>query len=206
MTVTDLREQRANTESTLDGFIARVDEFLGGLGATVTLRAARQMANETGIHRFQDMLQDSVAVIEQARAAKRTAQAEVEAAKDAYDFAYGEATWMLGQHFEVRANKTWLARAADGRAIPEGEQRSLTADEKKDWVARYAERLPEVALAAKSLAAATERLARANDSVDIAEKNYSAAKALLDSARADLETVRIALTMPARPTTNGAAR
>lgn len=207
MTVTELRQQRANTESALTGLAERIDLAVENSVATIALETARAMANESGLHRFQEMSLDALDQIEAARRRKREAVIELDDAKSAYASALAEATWTLGDYFETRSNKSWLARNPDGTAIPEPEQRSLTADEKKAWIAGNAERVPAVAAAKRQLDVVTERVAQANDDIATAESGLKAALHLLDAAREELVLLGTALRAPTRTrTTNGDQR
>lgn len=206
MTVTELRQRRAETEQALSTLAERIELAVENSIATIALETARAMANEAGLHRFQDMLLDALDQLDAARSRKRKAVAALDQAKSDYDSAVAEAEWALNGNFETRSNKSWLARNLDGTAIPEDEQRSMTADERRDWITRAAARVPAVAKAKRELDAVTEHIAQANDEIAMAERGAKAAEHLLDAAREELVLLATALRAPARAgtTQNGA--
>lgn len=205
MTVTEIITLRQQAEKALSDLAEQIDIAIGSTIAVVTLDAARAVAKEAGLRRFQDMLLDALDQADAARRRKRDAVNELDDAKSAYTTALAEAVWTLGDYFETRSNKSWLARNLDGTAIPEPEQRSLTADEKKAWITGNAERVPAVAAAKRRLDVVTERVAQANDDIATAERGAKAAEHLLDAAREELVLLATALRAPARAnTTNGA--
>lgn len=207
MTVTDLSRVREELEAELSDLARRIDEAVGASMAAVTLDAARAAVKEAGLRRFEDMFLGALEAADEARRRKRTAVAERAEAKDQHDGAVSEAEWGLGDHFETRSNKQWLARNLDGTAIVEDEQRSMTADEKRDWIARAAARTPAVAKAKHDLDVADEAVAQANDDIAKWERDAKAAEHLLDAAREHLVVLATALRAPARAntSTNGAA-
>ena len=174
--------------------------------AVDVLDAARALVKEAGVHRHGAMILDALDQLDAARKRKREAVADLEVARGDHATALAEATWTLGDYFEVRANKTWLTRNRDGTVIVEEQQRSLTADERKDWISRNAERVPAVVHARKALDAVTERVARAGDDMAQNERAARAGEFLIDAARVELETLAIALRAPQRDLTNGELR
>lgn len=197
MTVTDIRERRAETESAVTGLVAKIEAAIENSLAIISLETARAMANESGLHRYQDMLLDSLDQLEVARRAKREAALELDDAKSEYDSAVTEATWSLEGHFTVRSNKQWLAKAIDGTAIAEDDQKSYDAAARKEWCEHHAARVPAVVQAKKQLDAVTERVAQANDDIAMAERGAKAAEHLLDAAREELVLLATALRVPA---------
>lgn len=201
MTVTDITAMREQAESALRDLAQQIDQVIGTSYAMVTLEAARAATKECGLRRFQEMLLDALDQLDVARKAKRSATVDLDTAKSDYQTALAEAQWVLGDSFEARSNKTWLARNPDGTAIVEDEQRSMTADEKKDWIGRNAERVPAVAAAKRRLDQVTELVAQANDDIAQCERTAKSTEHLLDSAVAELDVLRLALLHPAAHTT-----
>jgi hypothetical protein len=196
MTVTDLRQRRADTESALTGLAERLEEAVAGSVALISLEAARATANEAGVHRFQEMLLDALDQAEQARRRKRDAAIEMDGPKDAYATALTEAAWELESHFVGRSNKMWLARSIDGAPIAEDDQKSYDAKARKDWIEHHADKHPAVVAAKRALDAAAERVAQANDDIATAERAAKAAEHLLDSATKELDVLALALRHP----------
>lgn len=167
----------------------------------LTLQAARTMCNEAGLRRYQ---QEQESLLEQyatTQDLKRAAKHRLDVATEAHRDALGEATWTIGTvSFDTRSNKTWLVVGDDGKPIPEDQQRSVTADEKKDWLARNAAKHPAVIEAAAAVRKAEADLAEANDHLGLIDRSLTAVKHALDAARVDLQTLAMSLT--ARKDTN----
>jgi hypothetical protein len=130
-----------------------------------------KIAEKAGVTDSSDVLRAAVMHYEECLAAKREAEGAVRDAKADYDDALAVAVYDLAGQFVVEGNKTWLMDAAGL-----GKIRTMTADEKKDWIARHAATDQEVAALRSALRAATDNLDEAKDAVDVADRRISASK------------------------------
>lgn len=123
----------------------------------------------------------AVTGMEEAYAAKRTAEAELRLRADALTDEQGEADWQLGERFVVEGNKTWL--------ITGDEKRAMTADKQKEWLKREIDKIPSVFAALTAHRQALTAAEAARDACVIAEKKVSACKYDLIAAGQMLETL-----------------
>lgn len=179
--------------SAADEVRQRVAEIVARITAPAPLAQVRDALNEVGIQRARATLREAPDLVANAKVSLRQAQDAERAARDAYADALLEAEWELATHFVVRSNKQWLAVESDGTAVAEADQRSLTADEKKAWIAHHAAQAPAVKTAASALRAAEENTAAARDDVALAEARLSVAKHDLDAAAVQLRAFTLAL-------------
>lgn len=180
--------------SELTDLAQSIDDFMRTTLTSVTLSAAQAACKEVGVRRVRDDLIASLSRIADAQEAKRDADFEADAARQAVADARAEAEWLLGGSFVSEGNKTFLvATNADGEAT---ERRQMTADEKRAWIARAVESNSDVAVAAKVLASAEMAQTEARDGLALANTANSALRHVLDAAVAELATLRTALTIP----------
>lgn len=156
--------------------------------------------NEVGIQAARRRLQEAPDLIANARIALAEAKVAEAAAKEAYLEQVALSEWTLAGLFQVRSNKQWLAfNAAKGEGhhalvpIPEAEQRSFTADEKKAYIADRAAKLAEVRTVQVAYSGAERARARAADDLAVAEARFSAAKHDTDAAAAELSFLGLAV-------------
>lgn len=149
------------------------------------LDAVRSVANESGIRRARTLLRDAPDLLDAAKRQLRSMQMAQRGAKELYDDALLDAEWELDGRFVVEGNKTYLV---DGDT-----KKAMTADERREWKAQQAKRLPAVAQARTALDLAEEATARARDEVDLAEARLMAAKHDLSAAVAELQVLAIGL-------------
>lgn len=155
----------------------------------------RRALNDVGINAARRTLLEAPDLIADARSALREAQVSQEQAKAAYDTAVTEEEWALSGSFEARSNKQWLTMRADGTPIPEAEQKSYDAAERKAWTSHHAALQPEVRKAIARLSEADREVARCRDDLAVAEARMTAAKHNVDAAAAELRF--LALSIPA---------
>lgn len=177
---------------TLEELAERVDATVAEAKRIPSLDAARAALNESGLQRARAVLRDAPAILSHAQDVFRACQEAERRAKDALETATYDAEWNLQSCFEVRSNKTWLVRNADGTAVPD-DQRSLSATEKKEWLAQEAAKDPKVIEATAVLRKAEAETAAARDAVVLADKAFSAARADLDGAIAHVRTLSLCL-------------
>lgn len=180
--------------ATLEALVQRMDDALDEHPAQTTLAIARKMANDTGLVRYQLEQESLLEQFGAAQELKRSADHKLTIARESLADLVADAEWELASRFTSRSNKTWLAVDADGMLIPEDDQRSMTADEKKAWIARASSDLPEVRAAAKAVRAAEEHVRECADHIALIDRSLSAVKHALDAAREHLVTVRAAIT------------
>lgn len=193
MTVTDLRNRRAETEQALTGLAERIELAVENSIATIALETARAMANEAGLHRFQDELLDCEDQLRQAIDRRRVAAKEKKEAERAHLAAQREARYLLDGHFVSRSNKQWLAKTVDGRPIAEDDQRSFDAPGRKDWVRDHADLLPAVQAAQHVLDDADDALLEAEIDVDLITRATRHRTHLIDAACVELSTLALAI-------------
>lgn len=168
--------------SNLDDLAGRIDASVQA-ALTERLRLARALANESRINGARQAVNDAVTtILPAAYETKREADEKVRDAKAEHSAAVAEAEWMLGGFFVARSNKQWLAIDADGVAVPEEDQRSLTADEKAKWIATTAADNEEVRRCAKALRSAEGAADQALIDLELAKKRTQAAFAELTAA------------------------
>ena len=190
MTVTDL-PRRAETDA-LDELLAKIDQVVASTIPSLTLAAARKACNEAGVPMYQRLIDEALGQYPAAQEAKREADHRLSVAKEMLADAEAEAEWALSARFEVRSNKTYLAIDDDGQPIAEAEQRSLTADEKKQWLARKVrDDIDETVTAAVTAAEAAVR--EAADDLALRDRTLQALRHQLDAAVAELTTYRLAI-------------
>lgn len=153
----------------------------------------RQHLNEVGISASRRRLSEAPDVVANARLALADAKEAERQAKDAYLAAVTEAEWLLGVVFVTRANKNWLQFDSEMHTIPDAQQRSFTADERKAWIADAAAKKPDVRVAMVAYSGAERARARAADELAVAEMRFSAAKHDLDAAASELTFLGLAL-------------
>lgn len=153
----------------------------------------RQVLNDVGITAARRLLLEAPDLIAHARTTLREAQVVQEQAKSAYDNAVTEAEWLLSAHFESRSNKQWLTINADGAPVPEAEQKSYDAAERKAWTAHHAALQPDVRAAITRLSAADRDVARCRDELAVAESRLTAAKHNVDAAAAELRFLALSI-------------
>jgi len=158
---------------------------------------ARAALNEVGIVASRRALENGLALIDAAQTQKRRCDAEQDAAKDEADQALAMAEWDLDGRFVTEGNKTFLvipAHEVGDQTVAE-ERRPMTADQRKEWKANEARTLPAVIAATKKLRQAEANTAEARDQVVLAERTFSARKADLNAAIAQLDLLKLAITM-----------
>lgn len=160
----------------------------------LTLQAARTMCNEAGLRRYQQEQESLLEQYAKAQESKRSARHRLDVARENLGSIVAEAEWTLGSQLVVRSNKTWIAYDEGGGAIPEDAQRSLTADEKKDWLTRTALKHPDAVAALAAVRTAEGDLEEANDQISLIDRSLSAVKHALDAARVDLSTLAMSIT------------
>jgi hypothetical protein len=183
---------------TAEALAERIDDTVEGAVSAPTLAAASAAANETGVHRYQRDLLDALELLAEAQTTRRHVDFDLDPAREELAAAVAAAEWTLGGHFVVRSNKSWLAVDEHDGAIAEDDQRSLDADAKKAWIARVAGADPDVKTAAAKVRDLERRRQEAADTVSHTERCVQAYRHLLDSAVAELATIRLALTAPTR--------
>lgn len=182
---------------TMEELADKLDATIKAATRTPMLVEARAACNEAGVHKARADLIGALDILNHAQEAKRTAEAQERTAKDAHTDAAVEAEWALAEScFDLRSNKTWLVKDAQGKPLDEAQQRSVTADEKRTWIAHHVGQAPEVKRTAKVLREAEANTARARDDVNLAERRFSASKAELTAAVAVLATLRMAMEAP----------
>lgn len=204
MTVTELRQRRDETQQALSGLAERIELAVEGSIATIALETARAMANEAGLHRFQDELLDCE---DQLRAAVRRRQVvakEKKEAERALLAAQREARYLLEAHFVSRSNKQWLAKTHDGKPIAEDDQKSYDAPGRKDWIRDHADLLPAVVAAQAALDDADDALLEAEIEVDLINRATRHRTHLIDAACVELSTLALAIQHHPTNRTNGA--
>lgn len=179
----------ANVVELAEQIEARVQEAM----RLPTLDALRTIANEAGIRRARQAAREAPDLLDAALRQLRSAGQIEQTLRDELDAARSEAEWKLGGCFEVRANKTWLVRGPDLKPLPEEEQRSLTADEKKAWIARSTDQVPAVKAKVAELRKAEDATLEARHQVDVAKARMSACNHDVDAATAELQVLAIGL-------------
>lgn len=203
MTVTDLRARRDETQRDLTSLAEKIELVVENSVAVIALETARAMANEAGLHRFQEELLSCEDQMRDAVQHRRVKATDLKEAQRAHLQAQREARYMLDGHFVSRSNKQWLAKGIDGKPIAEDDQKSYDAPARKDWIRDHADQVLAVIDAQRALDKAEDALQEAEIEVDLIERATRHRVHLLDSARTELSTLSLAL---ARTTTNGAAR
>jgi hypothetical protein len=153
----------------------------------------RQALNEVGITKARQALREAPDLIAHARDVFRQTQEREKEAKGVYEQVVTEAEFLLGGCFEVRSNKTWLTVDGQGDLLPEAEQRSFTADEKKAWIADKAARQPDVRAAQVAYSGAERDRARAADDLAVAEMRLTVARHDVDAAAAELRFLSLVI-------------
>lgn len=156
--------------------------------------------NEVGISAARRRLQEAPDLIANARLALAEARESERVQKESYLAEVTEAEWLLGARFETRSNKQWLIFDANGEPLVGDDQRSMTADEKKAWIADVAARHPDVRNAMVAYSGAERARARAADDLAVAEARFSAAKRDLEAAAAELTFLGLAIRSLPTPT------
>lgn len=131
----------------------------------------RRHLNDVGISASRARLREAPDQVANCRLALADAKEVERQAKDAYLAAVSEAEWLLGVHFTTRSNKSWLQLYEDGQAIPEADQRSFTADERKAWIADVAGRKADVRVAMVAYSGAERARARCGDELAVDRKS-----------------------------------
>lgn len=169
-----------------------------------SLDLVRAALNESGIRRARSAMVDSPDVLANAQETLRSCQAGEAAAKEAYDAALAEASWVLDGAITREGNKSFINPymvTPDGHIElygpaalgPKGEPRQVTADQAKAWVAAEAAKQPAVAKAAAALSGAAAETSAARDSVEVARLRCSVARHDCDAAVAELEALTVAI-------------
>lgn len=179
---------------TLEELAERVDATVAEAKRIPSLDAARAALNESGLQRARAVLRDAPAILSHAQDVFRSCQEAERRAKGELEDATFEVEWGWQRScFEVRSNKIWLVADVDGTTVPANDQQSLTADERKDWLAYHARRAPSVMAATEKLRKAEAETAAARDAVGLAEDSVKAARADLDGAIAHVRTLSLCL-------------
>lgn len=202
--IEDLRRDITDLFAAADEDLAELADRARQLAAEAfrapTVAQARQLLNEVGIRTHRSALIVELEQLDEAQTQLREATSFVAAARNGHGDAVAAAEWELAGRFVTRGNKTWLA-VDDHGSIPEEEQRSVTADEKKSYLARAVAGVAEVAAAADTLRSAEAAAAEARDAVTLATTSVSARKHVLDSCVAELQVLAVALTAPRKEIT-----
>lgn len=178
---------------TMEELADKAEAALADVMRIPPLDLCRALLNEAGLPAARKNLGAGLQLLAAKQRDLRGAQEEKRNADEALKVATVAAEWSLSGCFEVRSNKTWLVVGADGGEIPDDEQRSMTADEKKSWIATYARNQPGVDEATTRLRTAEHDVAGYTDALVIAEKSLSAARADLDASVAHLNALVLAL-------------
>jgi hypothetical protein len=193
---TQLRRQLALVDDVLtesQQLRQRVQQLVERITGPAPISQVRDALNEVGIQKARSVLREAPDLVANAKVTLRQAQDAERTAREQHADALLEAEWELATHFVVRSNKTWLAVDADGASIVEDDQRSMTADEKKAWIAHHGNQAPAVKAALHALRSAEENTAAARDDVSLAEARLSVAKHDLDAAAVQLRAFTLAL-------------
>lgn len=194
--VVELRAKAELVDTVLDEsrqLRQRVTDLVNRITGPAPISQVREALNEVGIQRAREVLRDAPDLVGNARLTLRQAQDTERTAREAHAEVVLEVEWELASYFEVRSNKQWLTRDSGGDPVPEDDQRSFTADEKKAWVAHHAAQTQTVRSALNTLRSAEENTAAARDDVSLAEQRLSIAKHDLDAAAAQLRAYTLAL-------------
>lgn len=181
---------------TLEELAERVDATVAEAKRIPSLDAARAALNESGLQRARAVLRDAPAILSHAQDVFRSCQEAEKAAKACLDEALADAEWPLDDCFAIRGNKTWLVKNGDGTDLLADQERTMTATEKKEWLAREAAKQPKVIEAAAVLRDAENRRQAAADSVVLAERGFVACRLEVEAAIAHLQC--LALVLPYR--------
>lgn len=206
MTVTELRQRRAEIETATSNLAERIELAVENSIAIIALETARAMANESGLHRFQDDLLDCEDQLREAVDRRKVAAKNKKEAERALLAAEREARYLLDGHFEVRSNKTWLARTAKGQPIGVDDQRSYDAAGRKDWIRDHVVDVPAVVDAQRVLDDADDALMEAEIEVDLINRATRHRCHLIDAATTELSTLALAIQHHPTNRTNGASR
>lgn len=183
---------RRAADDTLEQLLDKIDEVVASTVPSLTLAAARKACNEAGVPSYQRQIDEALGQYPAAQEAKREADHRLSVAKEMLAEAEAEAEWALSARFEVRSNKTYLAIDDNGKPIAEADQRSLTADEKKQWLARKVrDDIDETVTSA--VANAEARVRECVDDLALRDRTLQALRHQLDAAVAELTTYRLAL-------------
>jgi hypothetical protein len=186
-----------NAAETTRAHLAAVTERIADVVASVlhqpTIDAVHGLIQEAGVRNARQRTASGPDELDGALRHQRTCQEVERQARDAHDRAVLDAEWPLAGCFEVRSNKQWLVKSPDGKALTEDQQRSMTADEKKAWIAHHAGLSDEAQKAAKALRKAEADTAAARDEAEVARARISISKHELDAAVAQLNVLATAL-------------
>lgn len=171
----------------------KAEDLADRMRRPVILQQARAMLNEAGLTAARRRLSDGLDRLGNTQITLREKQEAERQAKEKHDQAVVAAEWSLAPCFEVRSNKSWLVKGPDGKALPEEEQRSMSADEKRAWIAHHAGQHPDAVSAHKRLREAEQATQAARDELTLADKSLSACRADLDAAIATVQTLALAL-------------
>lgn len=171
------------------------------------LKAAGIGAARTKVAELRKAVADAPDIVANARERLLAAQDRERQARESYETALAEAEWALDGRFVAESNKTFLvtwhrpdevsgedeAKARGWTLVANGgqdawqERRQMTADERRQWVARTASQAREVAPLASGLRQAEHAVALARIEVDTAENRWQGTRAALTAAIADVE-------------------
>lgn len=194
--ILELRSKAELVDSVLDEsrhLRQRVTDLVNRITGPAPISQVRDALNEVGIQRAREVLRDAPDLVANARLSLRQAQDAERVARERHAEAVLEAEWELATRFTVRSNKQWLTVDDNGQPVAEADQRSMTADEKKAWIAHHASQAPAVRTALAALRSAEENTAAARDDVSLAEARLSVAKHDIDAAAAQLRAFTLAL-------------
>lgn len=163
-------------ESELDVLVQRAEDLADRARRRPSWTEARAALTEAGVQHALNAQETALDVLDAAMRQRRTVEAAEQSERDDLETVRGEAEWALTDCFEVRANKTYLAIEPDGTPISEANQRALTADEKRAWIARTVDATPAVRSRVAALRKAEEATAQARDEIRLAEARLSATK------------------------------
>lgn len=155
---------------------------------TITF-SADAAVDRAGLVHARKAVADGPDLIANAQEALRAAIDQERRAKEALDEALCATEWDLGAWFVTEANKQWLLAEPGGT----DKVRSMTADEKKAWLANEGRKDREVRATTVAHREAEHAVAIARDGVVLADKRFRAALAELDAAIAQLNVLALSL-------------
>lgn len=171
----------------------KAEDLADRMRRPVVLQQARAMLNEAGLTAARRRLTEGLDRLGHSQLVLREKQEAERQAKDAHDQAVVAAEWGMAGSFEVRSNKQWLVKGPDGGPLADDEQRSMSADEKRAWLAHQAGQSKEVMAAQKRWRDAEQATQAARDELTLADKSLSACGRDLDAAIATVQTLALAL-------------
>ena len=146
-----------------------------------------KVADRAGVIRLSALIEAKVMGIDDAMRHRRETDAAVASAKADYDDAVAFAELTLGKAIRKEGAKTYIYES-------ESNDRQVTADEARTWLAREVAKDSDVAAAASQLRTAEMRATEARDLVTVAERAFSAAEKALDASVATARLLELAFT------------